>query len=97
MSLVPADAKRFHLGLCHFDARFVFVEIENGFHFKSAPGSRGPDQIHDRLIVDEWLPLPGKTDERKQPVLDLVPLARSRWVMADRDGYSKFVRQCLQV
>src|ERR1039457_7582298 len=55
--------------------------------------------LHDALpifIVDQRLPLPGQTDERKQPVFDLVPLARCRRVKADRDGHPQFVRQFLQ-
>ena len=43
------------------------------------------------------LPFPGQADERKQPVLDLVPLARPRRVVANRDSHPEFIRQPLQV
>jgi len=32
MCLMAADAEFFHLGLCHFDTRFVLVGVENCFH-----------------------------------------------------------------
>jgi hypothetical protein len=96
MSRVPVDAECFHLGLCHLDARFVLIGVENCLHPESTLRFRGPDQIHDRLIVEQRLPFPGQADEGKQPVLDLVPVARSRRVMADRDGHLEFVRQFLR-
>jgi hypothetical protein len=94
---MPTDAEFVHLGLCHFDARFVFIRVENGLHPQPTLRFRGPDQIHDRLIVEQRLSFPGQSDERKQPMLDLIPFARSRRVMADREGHPQFVRQFLQV
>src|ERR1035437_4451427 len=71
MSLMSAEAKRFHLSLCHFDARFVLIGVEDSLHPESTLRFRGADQIHDSLIVDQRLPFPGQANERKQPVLDL--------------------------
>src|SRR5579864_3204835 len=92
MSLMPTDAKRVHLGLCHFDACFVLIGVKERLHPESALCRRGTYQIYDCLIVDQRLPFPGKTDEREESVLDLVPLARSWRVMANRDSYPEFVR-----
>src|ERR1039458_9251377 len=35
MSLVAADTEFFHLGLRHFDARFVLIGVENCLHLRS--------------------------------------------------------------
>jgi len=57
---VTADAEFFHLGLGHFDARFVLVGVENGLHPQPTLRFRGPDQIDNRLIVDQRLAFPGR-------------------------------------
>ena len=57
---------------------------------------RGADQFNNRLKADQRLASPIHADEGKHPVLDPVPLARARWIVANGDGYYDAVRQLLQ-
>ncbi len=54
-----------------------FVEFASD---QEAPfcSSRG-DQVHDHRQTDQGTPTPVRADVGKQPVLDLVPLARAEW------------------
>jgi len=63
------------------------------------PGLGGcrSDQVDDDLVTDERLSPPVLADEGKQPMLDLVPLTRAGWQMADRDRYAKLLGQLLKL
>jgi hypothetical protein len=66
MGFVSMDGKCFHLGLGHFDTRFVLVRVEDRLHSEPALRFCGPDEIDDRLIIDQRLSFPSQTDEREQ-------------------------------
>ena len=48
-------------------------------------GRRRRDQVDDHLVAHQRLAAPVLADEREEPVLDLVPFARARREVADRD------------
>src|SRR5262249_60143452 len=74
----------------------VRVAVEFRLHPQARfrPGVR--DQIDDDLVAGQRTATPVDGDLTEQAVLDLVPLARPRWEMADRNGQPQFVRQALQ-
>src|SRR5947209_15510636 len=55
-----------------------------------------PDQIDDDLVTDQGPTPPIHRDMRKQPMLNLVPLARPRGVMTNGDVQSSLVGPPLQ-
>ena len=67
------------------DAGGVRVGVE--FTVDGQSGGRGgvADQVDDDLVGFQWPAAPVHGDLGEQPVLDLVPLAGSRWEVADRD------------
>jgi hypothetical protein len=62
------------LSVGDFDAFGVFVFIQFGMHFEAGFGRRRGDQLDDRAETSQRLAPPVDGDERKQAVLDLVPL-----------------------
>src|SRR2546429_2486270 len=44
---------------------------------------RGADHVYHGLEADQGLSFPVHADEGKHPMLDLVPLAGSRWIVAN--------------
>ena len=97
MNFVPPEPHPVELFVRHFDSGLILIRIQHGFDLESGARLGAPDEIDDRLVVDQRLSLPVQTDERKKPVFDLVPLAGSRRVVTNRDGYLNFIRQALQV
>src|SRR5215207_4006429 len=59
-------------------------------------GSR-PNQGNDHFMTDQRATPPVQTDMREQAVLDLVPLARTRRQMTDRDWDPQGIRQLLEL
>lgn len=80
---VPLNAVVFGVG--DFCAGLVVPGIQYGFNLQSAAGPGGANEIDDGLVIDQGLALPVQADEGEQPVLDLIPLAGSRWIMTDSD------------
>src|ERR1035437_8651878 len=97
MSFMLADAECVHFRLGYFDARFVLVGVADCLHFESTLCFCGPNQLYHGLLVAQRLPLPGEADKRKEPVVDLGPLARSLWIVADGYGHAEVVGQVLQM
>ena len=61
----------------------IFIKLRA--HPQSCLGRRGGDELNDRAITAQRLAAPIDRDERKQPMLDFIPLAGARRQMADRD------------
>ena len=55
------------------------------------------DQVDDHRETHQRLPPPVAADVRKEPMLDRVPLARSRREVAGRDGQARAIGQLLQL
>ena len=67
----------------HSDSGLMLIRVQDCLDFE--PGARlgAANQINDGL--------------RKEPALDLVPLAGSRRIVTDRDRYADLIRHLLQV
>ena len=97
MNFVATELDLFQLLVGHFDSDLIVICVQHCFDFESGARLRATDEVDDRLIVDQRLSSPVQTDEREEPVLDLVPLAGSRRVVTDRDRYPDLIRYLLQV
>ena len=84
------------MGVGDFDTFGIFVFVQFGAHFEAGVGCRRGNQLDDRAIAAQGLAAPVDGDERKQAMLDLVPLAGAGRQMADRDGKLEFVGQLLK-
>src|SRR5712691_974801 len=78
------------------DAAGVLAAIELRPDTESGPTVRRLNQAHDGGEVDERRAAPGHRNVRKQPVLDLVPLARPWREMTHRNGEACAVGELLQ-
>ena len=84
------------LGVGNLDAFGVFFLIQFSADFEAGLGCRRRDQLNDGAIAPQRLPPPVDGDERKEPMLDLVPFAGAGRQVADRDGSVEFVGQFLE-
>lgn len=85
-----------HLLIADLDAGRIAVGVQFGMHGQTGAGTSGADQLHHRLVSEQWLPAPVVADAGKQAVLDLVPLAGTRRQVADLHAQAGFVGQALQ-
>jgi hypothetical protein len=53
------------------------------------------DQVHHDLQAPQGHATPILRDMAEHPVLDLIPLARTRWEVADRNRQAKLIRESL--
>ena len=86
-----------HLLIADLDAGRIAVGVQFGMHGQTGAGTSGADQLHHRLVSEQWLPAPVVADAGKQAVLDLVPLAGTRRQVADLHAQADFVGQALQL
>ena len=66
-------------------------------HLQALGCGRAGDQPHYGFIIAQWLAAPVGRDEGKQAVLHLIPFARARREMADRQDQPGLVGQALQL
>ena len=85
---MPLEAYRRQLRIGDGDATRVLAAVEFRPNAESGPTVRRANEAHDRGQVDEWGAAPIHRDVREQPMLDLVPLARTRRKVTDRDSPS---------
>jgi Subunit ChlI of Mg-chelatase len=52
---------------------------------QSGPGLCTSDQINDHCMVHQWPPAPVLGDVAEHPMLDLIPLAGTRWEVTHRE------------
>ena len=74
MEVVAAEVDDVEFGVGHLDAGRIAVWIELAANLEAGIGCGGGDQFDDDLMADQRLAAPVSGDERKQAVLDLVPL-----------------------
>src|SRR5215203_4318960 len=79
------------------DARRVGPAIELSSHMQARATVRRTDETDDGREIDERGAAPVHRDVREQTVLDLVPLARARREVTDRDGEPRAIRELLQL
>ena len=83
------------MGVGDFDTFGIFVFVKFGAHLEAGVGSRGCDQLDYRAIAAQGLAAPVDGDERKQAMLDLVPLAGARRQVTHGNRNAEFVGQLL--
>src|SRR6185312_13330604 len=86
-----------HLEIGNLDPFGIFVFVQLGAHLQTGIGCRRRDQLDDGTIAAQRLASPVDRDERKKAVLDLVPLARAGWQVANRDGELELIGQLLKL
>src|SRR2546427_2093953 len=104
VTLVPTPLKAMrrgsnlpHLSVLDLLPRLVFPCIQNRLDGQPTLGRGSSDEVHDGLETDERPPLPVHADEGEEPMLDLVPLARSRRVVTDRNRHPHLIRELLEM
>ena len=85
------------LGIGNLDGFGIFAFVQLGAHFEAGIGCRRGDQLDDRAIAAQRFAAPVDCDERKQTMLDLVPLAGAGRQVANRDGKLELVGQLLKL
>ena len=102
--VIPVPVKRvgdqrdgIHLRLGHLHACGILTGIELGLDLKPGRRSRVADAVDDGLIGRQRGPAPVRRDVAKEPVLDLVPLARAGWEVTHLDGQAGLIGQMLKL
>jgi hypothetical protein len=90
------EPDRRELGVRNVPALGVATGVELAAHAEPTGRAGRADQIHDHGQARQRLAPPGGPDVGEQPVFNLVPLARSRREVADREGETGAVGQPLQ-
>ena len=97
MGLVWLQADGLHLLVGDRHALLILSLIQPHPYLQSGLGSSATYQVHDRLVTLQGLSLPVQTDVGEHAMLDLVPFAGPRRIMAYGHGQAKFVGKLLQV
>src|SRR5919108_5848491 len=97
MGLVRLQSDGLHLLVGYRHAFLIFSRIQPHLYLESGLGSRTANQVHHRLVTLQGLALPVQTDIGEHPMLDLVPFAGPRRIMAYGYGQTKLVGKLLQV
>src|SRR5215217_7696823 len=90
---VPPKIDLLHLLLRDLDPRGIDTPVQFTGDLQTRLGRRCGDEVDDRLVTHQRLASPVLADEREEPMLDLVPLARPRWEVAHRDLQPRLIRQ----
>ena len=75
----------FQLIVADTNAFWVEVRIQFGADGQAIFGGGAADEIDDNFMADQRLPPPVHADVAEHAVLDLVPFARTRREVADRN------------
>ena len=97
MKRISLDRQGGQLFVGHLNPGFVSVLVEAGPDFQALPGRGSGDQVHHHFPADQGTPSPVGRDVAEHPVLDLVPVARSRWKVAHLDRKGEIVGQFLDL
>src|SRR5487761_1242612 len=89
------DALHFFLG--DFAAGGILAAVQSAGYFQSFRRRRLGNEMDDGFVIAQGFATPIRRDEGKKTALDLVPLARPRWKMTDREGQAGFIREGLQL
>src|ERR1700734_1851505 len=97
VELLPLDAQRAHLLGGDLDAGGVAAAVELGADDESPSMRRLADEVDDRLVGAQRPAAPVDGDEREEPMLDLVPLARAGREVAHPDREAQLVGEALKL
>ena len=95
--LVPAETKGGKLFLAHLPSLRVGFLIKPAVHFKPFIRARRADQVDHYLIRGQRHAAPIARDMAEQPMLDFIPFAGPRRIMADLDNHPRGIGQALQL
>ena len=96
MKFVPNQPNPGKLFIGDLNAFGVGSFVQFGLNSQSSACSRTDNQLDQDFMADQGAPSPVHADIRKQTMFNLVPFARSRGKMADRDREPRLVGQLLQ-
>jgi len=94
---VRGQAHRGHLGIGDRLPLRIGTTVELTPHAQPGGSAGGGDQVDDHRQTRERPPAPIAADIGEQSMLDLVPLARSGWEVADGDRHPDLVGHLLQL
>ena len=77
------DAEFFQIIVADLYPCFVFIRVQRGLNNETGLRSCARDEIQDDLVGRKWSASPVLGNATEQPMLNLVPLAGSRWKMTD--------------
>src|SRR6266487_4492241 len=97
MEGVWPDGEGGHLFIRYLPSSRVAPSVELALHRQSGLCGGRRDQLQDHGVADERLTTPVLADPGEETMLDLVPFARARRQVADRDGQTRLIGQLLQL
>ena|SRR5271157_4689325 len=92
-----SDVHGLHFSLGNLAAFVIGFGIELGLHDESCLCTSRTDQIDDDLVRFKGLPSPIAGDVTEHTVFDLVPLAGTRWKVADFNRLADFIGELLEL
>ena len=95
MEMGSVDLKHLHLGLTDLDARWRLASVQSRLDPQARRGVGVADEADDHLEAFQRLAPPIGGDMTAHAVLDLVPLARARWQVADTHAEAALVGKAL--
>src|SRR5512132_3198851 len=90
------DPQGRHLGLTDFDPSGILASVQCSLDTQSLSRRGGANETDDDLPALQRLPTPVGSDVAEHPVLDLVPLARTRGQVAHTDAQATLLSEALQ-
>src|SRR5215475_10551879 len=81
----------------HAAARGILPLVEAGVDAQARLRGRSADQLDDDLAADQRAPAPVLGDVTEHAMLDLIPLARPRWEVADGDAQPRLRGQLVEL
>src|SRR6266511_2900418 len=97
MERVAEEIDGSQLSIGDSDAFGILVVFQFGANREAGLGGGCGDQLDNRAIAAQRLAPPVDGDEGKQPMLDLVPLARAGRQMAHRDRKLELIGELLKL
>src|SRR5438552_2528927 len=85
------------LRIWDFHTGWIGASVQAGFHGQPRAGPHAANELHHRLVIDQWPAPPVLRDVAEEAVLDLVPLRGARRKVRHADGQATAVREALQL
>ena len=94
---VVFDVELIHLVIRDFLAGIVLLFVPFRFHSKTLFRAGRSNPVDDCFLAHQGFPFPIQTEERKESMLDLLPLAGSRRIVAHAHPDPQWIRKPLQI
>src|SRR5688572_10043167 len=96
VKVTASQRQALHVGLRDLDSGGIAILVQPRLDAEPLAGSCASDEVDDRLEARQGLSSPVLRDVAEEPVFDLIPLARTRWEVADMDTKACLVGQILE-